>query len=46
MVMKRYGATDAGKVFINKFETIANNMFKINLLTNEVSVKSVWYYLF
>ena len=45
MVMIRYGANAAGKVFINKFGAIANNMFKINLLTNEVSVKFVWYYL-
>ena len=31
MVMIRYGASAAGKVFINKYGAIANNMFKINL---------------
>ena len=45
MVMIRYGASAAGKVFINKFGAIANNMFKINLITNEIDIKYLWHYL-
>ena len=45
MVMIRYGASAAGKVFINKYGAIANNMFKINLTTNEIDIKYLWHYL-
>ena len=45
IVMIRYGASAAGKVFINKSGAIANNMFKINIFDNEIDVKYLWYYL-
>jgi type I restriction enzyme S subunit len=46
MIMIRYGASAAGKVFINKYGAIANNMFKINLKENcGVNLKYLMYYL-
>ena len=46
MIMIRYGASAAGKVFINKYGAIANNMFKINLKENKnINLKYLMYYL-
>lgn len=45
LIMIRYGASAAGKVFLNKSGAIANNMFKINLTTNEINIKYLWHYL-
>lgn len=45
LVMIRYGASAAGKVFLNKSGAIANNMFKINLNTNGINIKYLWHYL-
>lgn len=45
MVMIRYGASAAGKVFINKFGAIANNMFKVNFIDKNINIKYIWHYL-
>ena len=45
MVMIRYGAAAAGKVFINKYGAIANNMFKINVTDEQVNIKYLWHFL-
>ena len=46
MIMIRYGASAAGRVFINKYGAIANNMFKINIKENvEINLKYLMYYL-
>ena len=41
MVMIRYGASAVGKVFINKYGAIANNMFKINFNIDNIDIKSL-----
>ena len=46
MIMIRYGASAAGKVFLNKYGAIANNMFKINLKEkSSINLKYLMYYL-
>ena len=45
LIMIRYGASAAGKVFIKHSGAIANNMFKINVISDEVLTKYVFYYL-
>lgn len=45
LVMIRYGASAAGKVFLNHCGAIANNMFKINLTTKELTNKFLHAYL-
>ena len=45
LVMIRYGASAAGKVFLNHSGAIANNMFKINLTTDIVTTKFLYTYL-
>ena len=45
LIMIRYGASAAGKVYTNKSGVIANNMFKINLITDEVSIDYLRLYL-
>ena len=45
LIMIRYGASAAGKVFINKKGAIANNMFKINLTSKEIDVNYLKYFL-
>ena len=45
LIMIRYGASAAGKVFIKHSGAIANNMFKINVITKNVNTKYLMYYL-
>lgn len=45
LVMIRYGASAAGKVFLNHSGAIANNMFKINLTTDLITTKFLHAYL-
>jgi len=45
LVMIRYGASAAGKVFLKYNGAIANNMFQIKLKTNELSTKFLYCYL-
>jgi type I restriction enzyme, S subunit len=45
LVMIRYGASAAGKVFINYAGAIANNMFQIKLRTNIITNKYLYCYL-
>ena len=45
LVMIRYGASAAGKVFLNHKGAIANNMFKINLTTEIITPKFLYTYL-
>lgn len=45
MVMIRYGASAAGKVFLQYSGAIANNMFQIKLLSNHITTKFLHAYL-
>ena len=45
LVMIRYGASAAGKVFIKYTGAIANNMFKINIMSKDVETKYLYYFL-
>jgi len=45
LVMIRYGASAAGKVFLIYNGAIANNMFQIKLITKELDIKFLYYYL-
>ena len=45
LVMIRYGASAAGKVFLSHSGAIANNMFKINLTTEKITTKFLYAYL-
>ncbi len=45
LIMIRYGASAAGKVFLNYNGAIANNMFKINLTTEIITNKFLHAYL-
>ncbi len=43
--MIRYGASAAGKVFLNKEGAIANNMFKVELDQERVFIRYIFHYL-
>jgi len=43
--MIRYGASAAGRVFLNQAGAIANNMFKIKLDTDKLTVEFLYNYL-
>jgi type I restriction enzyme S subunit len=45
LVMIRYGASAAGKVFLNHRGAIANNMFKINLTSEKITTRFLYIYL-
>ena len=45
LIMIRYGASAAGKVFLSHSGAIANNMFKINLTTDLITTKFLYTYL-
>lgn len=45
LIMIRYGASSAGKVFFNNSGAIANNMFKINIEHKALTNKFLFYYL-
>ena len=45
LIMIRYGASAAGKVFTEKSGAIANNMFKINLIKDDINPEYIKYYL-
>ena len=45
LIMIRYGASAAGKVFSDKSGAIANNMFKINITSSDVNPEYLKYYL-
>lgn len=45
LVMIRYGASAAGKVFLKHSGAIANNLFQIKLTTKEITVKYLHCYL-
>ena len=45
LIMIRYGADSAGRVFTGKTGAIANNMFKINIQSDEVNPVFLRYYL-
>lgn len=43
--MIRYGASAAGRVFMNSKGAIANNMFQIKIKAPNISTKYIYYYL-
>ena len=45
LIMIRYGANAAGKVFLNHTGAIANNIFKINITRKDVNIKYLRHYL-
>ncbi|KGQ28954.1 hypothetical protein JP31_00220 [Gallibacterium anatis] len=45
LIMIRYGASSAGKVFFNNSGAIANNTFKINIEHKALTNKFLFYYL-
>lgn len=45
LIMIRYGANAAGKVFLNKYGAIANNMFKINPKVEKINIRYLWHFL-
>lgn len=45
LIMIRYGANAAGKVFLNKYGAIANNMFKINPTVKDINIRYLWHFL-
>ncbi|MFZ2275387.1 MAG: restriction endonuclease subunit S [Candidatus Nanogingivalis sp.] len=45
LVMIRYGASAAGRVFINFSGAIANNMFQIKLKSPDINTKYLYYFL-